>query len=80
MMGTGGGVLLVIRGTTEMAPSWWCDSILREDLKLELELHREADREADERDLELGAGECAGKGRAGRWQGGKKGEGKRAGV
>lgn len=46
-----------------MAPSRGCDSILREDFEPELELHREADREADERDLELGAGECAGEGR-----------------
>ena len=72
------------RGAPETAPSRGCDSIFRDDLKLELELHREADREADERDLELGAGECTGEGRAEAWEGelsvGKNGEGRGAGV
>ena len=75
---------LLTRGATGTAPSRGCDSILRGDFELEVKLHREADREADERDMELGAGEWVGEGRAERWEGelevGKKGEDKQTGV
>jgi len=77
-------VPLLSRGATDRAPSRGCDSILKEDFELELELHREADREANERDLELGAGDCAGEGGTEGCEGesgvGPKGEGKGAGV